>query len=95
MQSNRLTQVLVLLFSASACCAALLAMWHVRLAGRIQVLQRQITQVDQNRTLALTLGNEAVEYGRKNPDIRPILESVMVRPQGKPGTAATVQPGKP
>lgn len=88
MQNNRLTLALVLIFSACACCATLLSIWHVRLAGKIQVLQRQITQVDQNRSMALALGNEAIEYGKRNPDIRPILETVMVRNPAKPGTPA-------
>lgn len=80
-----MTFALVLVFSATAALASLLALWHVRLAAKIQVMQRQVTQIDQNRNLALALGNEAIEYGKRHPEIRPILESVMVRNPGRPG----------
>jgi len=79
MHSQRTTSFLVLVFSACAGLAALLALWHVRLAAKIQVMQRQVSQVDQNRNLALALGNEALEYSKRRPDIRPILETVMLR----------------
>lgn len=94
MKAQRLTFALVLLFSASAATASLLAIWHVRLVGKIQLLQRQVSQIDQNRGLALALGNEALEYSKKHPALRPILETIMVRNPSK-GSTAPVSPSQP
>lgn len=92
MKNKGLTFGLTLVLSASSVSATLLALWHVNLVRQIQTLQRNVGQADQNRALAVSLGNEAMEYARKNPAIRPILESAAGRPAQSPGGTAPRTP---
>ena len=91
MKNNALTLLLVAILSVTALWAVVLAIWHVWSINAIQQLQADVTRVDRKRNLAVALGNEAMEYSKRNPAINPILVSVKLKTNPVP-PAATSKP---
>jgi hypothetical protein len=53
-----------------------------------------IQSMNNNRQLLNALANDAIEYGKKNKDIEPLLESFGLKP-GKGAAAAAATTNKP
>ena len=83
MKSARLTNILLGLTAFSA-IASILFCWLVLSRARdIGRLQPQAAAVQQNQMLVQSMLNELVEYGKRDPQIKPLLQSVI----GKPAAA--------
>ncbi len=93
MNKNPLVTLLMVLLLLSVLAAAGLSFWYVQSTRRLNLLQWQATQATRNRNIVQNLANEAVEYGKRNPAIDPVLQSVGLKP--KPATNAAPLPAKP
>ena len=67
----------ILLLSVTA--AAGLCYWFLQNSRQHQILQSEVARVNRNRALLQSLGNEMLEYGKRNPSMLPVLQSVGVR----------------
>jgi hypothetical protein len=81
-----LTAVLVL----SSVGSLVMALRFVGSVRDLQGLQLQAAQAQRDRALVTALVNDAVEYGKRNPAINPLLETVGLKLK-----AAGAQPGTP
>lgn len=80
MKNSQLTNILMGLTAFSAIASALLC-WQTINRGRdIRRLQPQAAGIQQSRMAATALVNELTEYGKKNPQIQPILQSIAPKP---------------
>jgi len=91
------TGILLGLLALSVLGVMCLSFWYVRVLSKAQSLevqarefQSQMAAVERNRSIMRAIAGEAIEYGKHNPAIDPILEKYDLKP--KPGVPA---PGKP
>jgi Tfp pilus assembly protein PilX len=88
MKQRPLSLLLVALFALAALSTLALSVRYAWLVRRVQNLQAQAAVAQRDRNLVLTLANDAFEYGKRNPAILPVLETIGIRLR----TAATNQP---
>ena len=94
------TGILLGLLAFSVSGVMLLSFWYVRLLSKAQALevqarecQAQLTVVERNRSMMRAVAGEAIEYGKHNPAIDPILEKYDLKP--KPAAPALARPAAP
>ena len=80
MKSSQLTSILMGLTAFCALAAAFLCMQTISRGREVRQLQPQVMQVQQRRQLTGMMLGELNEYGKKNPQIVPILQSLMSKP---------------
>ena len=68
----------LLLVSAVTC--ATLAILYVRGASELRGLQGQVAAIEYERNLVRALGNDAIEYSKRDPAIGPVLRSFALEP---------------
>jgi hypothetical protein len=76
MRNNALTNLLVGLVVLSVLATSGLAYLYLRSVQKLNRLQFQSAVINRNRALVNSLVNETVEYGKRNPAIEPVLQSV-------------------
>jgi hypothetical protein len=91
MKNNPLTTVLLGVLTISALLSVGFCWRYVSNTRELRSLQTQANMINNNRTMINSLANDTVEYGKKNPAIDPILESVGLKP-GKAAPTATTKP---
>ena len=91
MKNSPLALVLIGLLLVSVLLNSILIYRHVFLVRDLRQLQYQALTINNNRTIATSLANEALEYSKRNPAINPVLESlgIKARPQAGVPAAAT------
>lgn len=76
MKNSRLTSILIGLTAFSAVASLLLFGIVIKRAREIGALQMQAAAVQQNRMAATQLLGELTEYSKRDPQIKPILQSL-------------------
>jgi hypothetical protein len=76
MKSSQLTNILMGLTAFSAVASIILCGLMISYSREIRQLQFQAANIQQSRIAATQLVNELAEYGKKNPQIQPILKKV-------------------
>jgi hypothetical protein len=76
MKSSQLTSILMGLTAVSAVASIILCGFMISYSREIRQLQIQAAGINQRRMAATALVNELAQYGEKNPQIRPILQSI-------------------
>jgi hypothetical protein len=76
MKNTRLTSILIGLTAFSAVASLILCGIVIKRAREIGTLQMQAAAVQQNRMAATQLLGELNEYSKRDPQIRPILQSL-------------------
>jgi len=88
-KSNPLAVVLVTALFLSALTASWFSMWWFLGARELQNLEYQFQSYNRISAAMQSLANDAVEYGRRNPAIDPVLNQFDLKPKG---AAAPAQP---
>jgi hypothetical protein len=73
------TNLLLGLVAVSVLATAALAFFYVRSVQKLNRLQFQASVVNRNRALVNALAAETVEYGKRNPAMQALLQSVGIR----------------
>jgi len=89
---NHLGAVLATALFMSAVLAAWLAVRYYFSVSELQRLQQQYVFITNTRNGAQGLANEALEYGKRNPAIDPILLQFDLKPKPASAPAATSKP---
>ena len=76
---NKISILVALLF-LSALVSAACVIVHLKTSGELRGLQSQAVGIENNRNIARALAAEAVEYGKRNPAIDPLLQSFNLKP---------------
>ena len=79
MKDSPLTSILIGVVAFFTLAVAMLAWLNVRNTKEIQALRAQEARVNYDHMLVNALATDAVEYGKKNPAINPLLESIGVK----------------
>jgi hypothetical protein len=80
MKSETVSAILVLLLFVSALVAVWLSVRWFFSVKEMQELQFQQARMANTRAAAQGLANDAIQYGRKNPAIEPLLVEFNLRP---------------
>jgi hypothetical protein len=75
--------VLSLLVGASAMASVILCVMHIqytRTLRSIQGTQQQLLAVQRNQTMMNGLVSDLISYGKTNSAIRPLLDSISIKP---------------
>ena len=86
MKNNQLTPILMGLTAFSAAASIILCGLTITGAREIMSLRLQMAEISNRRIAATALVNELAEYGKKNPSIDPILQSIMPKAPAKPAS---------
>ena len=90
-KSNPLAVVLVTALFLSALASSWFSLWWFLGARELQGIEYQFQSLNQISSAMQSLANDAVEYGRRNPAIDPVLNQFDLKP--RPAAApATPQP---
>jgi len=92
MKENPLGGVLAIGLVAMALGTSALLIWYVRKAGKLPALQGELMVANRNQAALQGLLNEAVEYGRHDPSIEPILQSMGIRARANAATGPVKSP---
>ena len=79
-------------------CAVLTAWLSVRYffsVRELQRLQQQYAFINNTRSTVQALAQEAVEYGKRNPAIEPILQQFDLKPKAPGSGAPAALPPRP
>ncbi len=79
LNSNKLTVVLAVILIGVSALTAFFAWQNVRMTGRWFILQDARRIHDRQQATVNKLAQEVVAYGRKQPDILPIMEALGYR----------------
>ena len=93
MKKNPAITVLLVILVASALCSVAFCLLYINSARQLRDLQRSAAMAQNYRNLILSLGNDALEYSKKNAAIDPLLEAAGFKP--KAGSAAATATNKP
>jgi len=77
MKNNQLTSILMGLTAFSAAASIILCGLMISSSREIMALRLQANEINNRRIAATALINELAEYGKRNPSIEPILQSLM------------------
>ena len=84
MKNNQLTFILVgMVFLMTVFTVALVTKYN-RAYNRIQELQSRVVLINTTQKFLQTLLNDATEFGKKNPDILPIVQFATNNPAKPP-----------
>jgi len=91
MKNNPLTTILIGALALSAVWSVILCLQYVSNTRELRTMQGQALNINNRQMTAQAILNEAIEYGKKNPAIEPLLESVGIKksaaaPAAKPAT---------
>jgi hypothetical protein len=89
-KSNPLAVVLVTALFLSALASSWFSIWWFLGARELQSLEYQFQSMSQISSAMQSLANDAVDYGRRNPAIDPLLNQFDLKP--KPAPAPATQP---
>jgi hypothetical protein len=92
MRNSSSTTVLLGLLVVSALLSIGLFWALISKEKELRDLRMSAAKINNTRTLVGFLGNEAVEYSKKNPSIDPILEAAGLKPP-KSIPASAAKPG--
>ncbi len=81
MKNSPLTTILLAGAGLSALLSVGLCWFTISNTRELRNLQTQANMINNNRAIAGALVNDAIEYGKKNPAIDPILESAGFKPK--------------
>lgn len=76
MKSSQLTNILMGLTAFSAVASIFLCGFMISYSREIRQLQVQSAVINQRRIAATALVNELSQYSEKNPQMKPILQSI-------------------
>lgn len=79
MKDSPLTAVLIGLLALMTLCSAGLSYLYIRSAAELRNLNTQVGFVNNNHALVNAVATDAVEYGKKNPAINPLLEAIGIK----------------
>lgn len=68
--------VLAVVLLVSVVVTSGLCVWYLQCTRQYNAVQAQVERISRSRTLMQALLNDAVEYGKKNPAIMPILQNL-------------------
>jgi hypothetical protein len=85
MKSDSLMSLLVALLFANTAATAILSFQYVNSIGQQQRLLPQVNRDQKELAFFQALWNEALEYGKKNPEIRPLLQPLGLKTNASPG----------
>jgi hypothetical protein len=94
MKNNQLTFILVGVFFLTTLATAVLSYKFVSSLHRMQVLQVRMVYVNNTQNFLNQLLNEAAEYGKKNPDIMPLVQSVAAPSPNAAAALPSTMPAK-
>lgn len=94
MKRDPFTTVLAAVLLLSVLATAGLCYRYLQSARQLRTAQFQAVAVGRNRAAMQQFAAHAVEYGRRNPAILPILESAGIRPRIETNAPASVPPGE-
>lgn len=80
--------------TAMALLSLVLCWSYISSARQLRALQTQLAILNNNRQMVQVLAAEAVEYGKRNPAIDPILEWMGAKPQRTPAQPTNRPAGK-
>ena len=89
MRNSSSTTVLLVLLVISALLSIGLFWGVISREKELRDLRLSAATINNTRTVISLLGNEAVEYSKKNPSIDPILESAGLKPPKSAAATAT------
>ncbi len=91
MKKSPLTVLLLGVLAASAVASVIFCLLYLLNTRQMHRFQAQAAMLQYRQTLINSLASDALEYGKKNPAINPILEaSLGVKPtQTAPATTST------
>jgi len=88
MKTNPLGVVLALILVISALATTGSIFTYVRSAQRLQPLQTEVAIIKRNQAALQGLLSEAIEYGKRDASIQPLLESMGIRARTNVATPA-------
>ena len=91
-KSNPLAVVLVTALFLSALASSWFSIWWFLGARELQSLEYQFQSMSQISAAMQSLANDAVEYGRRNPAIDPLLNQFDLKPKPAASPAPTPAP---
>lgn len=94
-KSNPLAVVLVTALFLSALASSWFSLWWFLSARELQSLEYQFQSYNRISAAMQSLANDAVEYGRRNPAIDPVLNQFDLKPKGAAAPAPTQPAAKP
>jgi hypothetical protein len=90
MKTSPLTTVLLLILVVSALASVTLCWLYMSNVRQSRAMQEDAMRIQNNKALIVSLANDAVEYGKKNSAIEPILENArLIPPKSGSGAAAS------
>jgi hypothetical protein len=93
MKRNPMMSILLAATTVMALLSLVLCWTSISKAQQLRRIQTQIAVANNNRQLINVLAAEAIEYGKKNPAIDPILEWIGAKPgRTNPAAAANLKP---
>jgi hypothetical protein len=95
-KSNPLAVVLVTALFLSALASSWFSVWWFLGARELQSLEYQFQSMSQISAAMQSLANDAVDYGRRNPAIDPLLNQfdLKPRPAAPPATPPAPRPAR-
>jgi hypothetical protein len=91
-KSNPLAVVLVTALFLSALASSWFSIWWFLGARELQSLEYQFQSMSQISSAMQSLANDAVDYGRRNPAIDPLLNQFDLKPKPAPAPATPPAP---
>jgi hypothetical protein len=82
MRNNQFAVVLAGLLAISTLVTAWLTFRYVSSVQKLQVLQPQLANVNNSRSIIISLVNDTLEYSKHNKDIDPLLQAMNLKPGG-------------
>lgn len=79
MNRDPLTTILAGALLLSVLATAGVCYWYLQASRQLRTAQLQMLTVNRNRALMQQFASQAMEYGKTNPAIIPILEGVGIR----------------
>lgn len=75
MNKSPLTTILTAALGLSAFASLILCYLNIQYIHQARAMRQQVMKITVERNLVLALGNDVVEYSKKNPAILPVLQS--------------------
>lgn len=88
MNRDPITTILTVALLLSVLATAGICYWYLQSMRQLYTAQAHFQRVTRDRALMQQFATQAMEYGKQNPAILPILESVGIR-RGSQMNAAT------
>jgi hypothetical protein len=79
MNRDPVTTAIAIILLLSVTATAGLCYWFLQSSRQHQIAQSEWNLLNRNRALLQSLGTDALEYSRKNPEIIPVLQNLGFR----------------